>query len=305
MKNSPSPPTQPGSPVLKILSGPHKGKQFRLLSSQITIGRHSDCDVIFKDNTSCSRQHARIEKKDNSYIIESLNPKNPVFINKKAVSSQVLKPKDKITIGNVEMLFLDNSLPVFPSKQPLNSVRSGKPKKKWLTPPRLILIVVFIAGLFLFLSGDKKEKLAEQLNLRTEADVLEEVEELEGAIEEEKERQSLNSMQKAARVAFIKGFRDYGKGYFQRALQMFRHCLTLEKNSSLCQSYSRKSEVQIDKLIQKKIRLGNAYKKNKQYEACTAAFKSVEIMIKDSKSAVYKEVRANRKLCEIQLENQI
>ena len=306
MKNSSSLPAQPASPVLKIMSGAHKGKQFRLLSSEITIGRHSDCDVIFKGNTSCSRQHARIKKQNDSYVIESLNPKNPVFINKKAVSSQVLKPKDKISIGNVEMLFVDNSLPAIPSKQPFaSSASSTKRKKKRLTPPRLILIVVLICGLFLFLSEDKETKSGERLNLRTEADILKEVEELEGAIEEKNERQSLNSMQKAARVAFIKGFRDYGKGYFHRALQMFRHCLTLEKNSALCQSYSRKSEIQIDKLIQKKIRLGNAYKENKQYEACTAAFKSVQIMIKDSKSAVYKEAQANRKLCEVQLENKI
>ena len=306
MKNSSSLPAQPSSPVLKIMSGAHKGKQFRLLSSEVTIGRHSDCDVIFKDNSSCSRQHARIKKQNDSYVIESLNSKNPVFINKKAVSSQVLKPKDKITIGNVEMLFLDNSLPVFPSKQPLaSSASSAKLKKKWLTPPRLILVIVLICGLFLFLYEDKKTTSEEKLNLRTEADILKEVEELEETIEERSERQSLNSMQKAARVAFIKGFRDYGKGYFHRALQMFRHCLTLEKNSSLCQSYSRKSEIQIDKLIQKKIRLGNAYKKNKQYEACAAAFKSVEIMIRDSKSVVYKEAQTNRKLCEMQLEDKI
>ena len=36
-----------------------------------------------------------------------------------------------------------------------------------------------------------------------------------------------------------------------------------------------------------------------------AAFKSVEIMIQDSRSLIYKEARENRKLCEIQLENKI
>ena len=70
--------------------------------------------------------------------------------------------------------------------------------------------------------------------MRTEADILKEVEELEGAIEEGNKRQNLSSMQKAARVAFIRGFRDYGKGYFYRALQMFRHLPGLLKRTALC-----------------------------------------------------------------------
>ena len=95
--------------VLQILSGNHKGKQFRLLFSQITLGRHSDCDLVFKDNPGCSRYHARIKYKEGLYTIESLNLENPVLINNKAISSHVFKAKDKINIGNIEMLFLDKA----------------------------------------------------------------------------------------------------------------------------------------------------------------------------------------------------
>jgi len=312
MNNLPAQLKQQGAaPVLKILNGAHKGKQFRLLGFQITIGRHGDCDVIFKDNPQCSRHHARIKRKGDSYSVESLNPKNPVLVNQKAVSLQVLKPEDKITIGNMEMMFLKNSPVVLPLKQfqaaaQPQKIKRGARQTSWLTPPRLMLIIILIGGGFLFLSDKKKSEKAKQIfDLRTKSDVLEEVKMLEELNQKESKKKDLSSLEKAARVAFIQGFRDYRKGYFHRALQNIQHCLTLHKMSSLCQSYSNKSKIHIDKMIQKKIRLGNAYKKNKQYGACMAAFKSVEIMIQDSKSVVYKEAKTNRELCEIQLKNKI
>lgn len=293
------------SPAIQILTGSHKGKQFRLLSSQIVIGRDSECDVVFRNNPHCSRYHARIQKKDGAYLIESLDPKNPILVNKKPVAAKLLKSKDKINIGNTKMLFVADSPPTAmrPSK---SSARKKHAGKGGLTPPRLILAMLCVGALFLLLSKNET-KTAERktIDIRTEADILKEVESIKELDEEEKKNQQALPKEKAARVAFIKGFRDYGKGYFDRALKMFQHCLTLDKVNPLCQSYSRKSKIQIDRLIQKKIRLGNAYKKNKQYEACKAAFKSVETMIRDSKSAVYKEAVANKKLCETHLKNQI
>ncbi len=293
------------TPAFKILSGSHKGKQFRLLSSKITIGKDRECDVILRDNSKCSKYHARVKQENGSYIIKSLDLKNPVLINNKPISAQVLKQKDKVTIGDVQFLFIEAA----PVNLPSSGIKS-KPKKKtrgkqrWLTPPRLILIILLMIGVFLLTSEDKKEEKA-ALDLRTEADVLEEVEKLAKENEQAKKAQTLSPQVKAARVAFIKGFRDYRKGYFYRALKMFRHCLTLHKTNTLCQSYSRKSTVQIERLIQRKIRLGKSYQANKQYEACRAVFKSVEIMIQDSRNPVYKEARQNKRLCEIQLENKI
>ena len=188
--------------------------------------------------------------------------------------------------------------PLFPFQEgPARaSPRPSRAKKGWLTPPRLIFILVLIGLVFLLVSEDSsKEKKELNLGLRTESQVLEEVEALKKLNEEESEKKTLSSRDKAAKVAFIKAFRDYRKGYFYRALKMFQHCLTLQKNHTLCQNYSEKSKVQMERLIQKKIRLGNGYKANKQYEACRAIFKNVEIMIQDPRSPVYKEARQNKK----------
>ena len=294
-------------PVLKILNGSLKGKQLRLLSSQITIGRDNRCDVVFKDDPSCSRHHARIAKKGKAYLIESLNPKNPVLVNKKVISSKLLQPKDQILIGKVNLMFstVQRLSPAVRQEQALIKP-GGSSATRWLNPPRLILIVVLIAGAFLFLSEDKKSQQKEQgLKLKTEADILEELEEIKKSNTEEDKKIELDFKQETARKAFIQGFRDYRKGYFYRALNKFQHCLTINKANALCHRYTRKAQSQIDYLIQKKIRLGNAYKANKQYEACQAAFKSVETMIQDSSHAVYKEAKAKKESCAIQLKNKI
>ena len=311
-------------PVFRILSGPHKGKQFRLLSTEISLGSDPSCDVVFKNNLKCSPLHARVRRVKGICSIESLDQKNLVLVNKVPCKQRILSSNDKVRIGNVDMLFVEQAAlpsPVLPGniqgtgntqgtggvqgtgagagKKP-NSTKPLKPVS-WLA----LLAVLAVAGYFLFLDEEKPAQERKTLELRTETQVKEELEALEEKAKKFAEEKNLSFSEKQAQSAFIKGFRDYGKGYFFRALKMFEHCLMVYKDNPLCLSYSRKSKTQIEKLIQKKVRLGKAYKENKQYEACRAVFKSVELMIQDLKNPVLKEARQNRKICEIQLKNRI
>ena len=288
--------------VLKILSGSHKGKQLKLLSSDIKIGRANDCDVIFKDDPSCSRYHAQIRKEGNSFLIKSLNSKNPVLVNKKVIQSQILQPGDEIQMGQVKMTFLEQKASPMMTSFPRKKTRN----KQLLNPPRLILIVALIGGAFLYFSEDSsKTEEAKKIQLQTETDILTHVEELQKQNEEEFKNLTLDFKQETARTAFIAGFRDYRKGYFHRALSLFKHCSMLDRGNELCRRYELKTGVQIEKLIQKKIRLGNSYKANKQYKACEAVFKSVETMVLDTNSAIYKDAKAKRLSCSLHLRNKI
>ena len=293
--------------VLKILQGAYKGKQLKLLSSEIKIGRGNDCDIIFKDDSSCSRLHAKIQREGDSFLIQSLNSKNPVLVNKQVIGTHILKEKDTIQIGRTKMIFLEQTQTKAQGASPaFSSVQRKSPKKGFLNPARLILIIVLAGGAFLFFSEDQKKNQEEKkLQLKTEADILNQVEELSKQTEEDAQNLALNFKQEASRTAFISGFRDYRKGYFHRALKLFEHCSILDKGNELCRRYELKSQVQIEKLIQKKVRLGNAYKANKQYKACEAVFKSVETMVLDTASPVYKEAKAKRLSCSLYLRNKI
>ncbi len=297
------------SAILKIVSGPYAGKQFRLLGLKISIGLSSDCDIILKNNISCSENHALITyDNDNQYSIKSLDPTNPVIINKQPVTHHKLKEKDIIIIGKSQFLFMNKApLPVQKSseyqKHQQESLLLKQKKSKNFIRVGFIVFICFAIG-YLFLDQEVKKEQAKK-GLRTQQEMLEEIDALKSLSEKEITKKTLTSEQKLARVTFIKGFRDYRKGYYHRALKFFEQCTTIQNNHDLCKSYIRKSQIQLEKLIQKKVILGKTYKKNKQYEACQATFKSIEIMIQNSSSPVYKEARENRKLCQLKLENKI
>lgn len=292
--------------VLKILTGKNKGKQFRLLGGKIRIGLSSNCDIILKNNASCSKEHALISYDSNkkSYIIESLNQKNPVIVNKKPIQAHLFKRKDIVTIGSLMFQFSDQSKP--PSSQGYQKLHKDsllqkqKNKKKVI---RVIFVAAILAFGFMFLLQTESKKEQTKKGLKTEQDLLEEVELVETLNEEERLKNKPTQTTKQARQIFLKGFRDYRKGHYYRAIKLFEHCTTIQKSHSLCRSYANKSKTQLQKLIQRKVVLGKSYKDNNQYAACVYTFKSVEMMVQDINSAVFKEARAFKNLCEAKIEN--
>ena len=285
--------------VLKLLNGAKKGKSIRLLSPEIKVGSSSSCDLILKAK-SISPYHAHFRQTDSSYLLTSADSNNKILVNNVPIQSHVLKVKDQIQIGKLLMVFLEKKIsaqvkPILPVK-----------KKKLLSPPRILFGLIIVGACYFFLNQSPPEnKEDESLYLKTEQDQLNQIENLNQQSEKELEEMTLDFKQKGARTAFIAGFRDYRKGYFKRALGYFKHCSTIDKKNELCRRYELKSESQIDRLIQKKIRIGNAYKDKKQYSACEATFKSVESMLEDSNSPIYKEAKAKRLSCSIHLRNKI
>ena len=302
--------------VFKILSGPHQGKQLRLIGREIVIGRHSDCDIIMKNNKGCSRKHAKIKRTGGVYVIETLKADNPVFVNKKPVSSHVtLKNGDMVTIGEVVCSFLEKSPAAAVQSKGAAAAPSAFIKSKTLkeagrkkNSKTLQKALIAAAGLIaagLLLSEEDKKALQRQ-NIRTEQSIQEEMEALEKLTREEEERiEKFPVGAKEAQIAFIKGFRDFRKGYYQRAERHFEHCNALSQTYPLCSVYARKSRQRLERLIQRKMILGKEYREKRQYRSCIAAFQSVEIMIRDPGHAAFKEALKNRKLCRLKIQNQI
>lgn len=76
------------------------------LVAKITIGRESDNDVVV-DNKLASRHHALIQKIKDAYFIKDQGSTNGTFINGIRIPADKyvkLKPGDKITIGNMNLV---------------------------------------------------------------------------------------------------------------------------------------------------------------------------------------------------------
>ncbi len=84
--------------------------QFILDDDSIIIGRSKSSNIQLKDKVVSSK-HAEIiieknEKGENVFFIQDLKSTNGSFVNKKKITCQQLRDKDRIRIGNSQFTFI-------------------------------------------------------------------------------------------------------------------------------------------------------------------------------------------------------
>ncbi len=81
------------------------GDSFPLVSRETSIGRHKNCDIIL-NYSAVSRMHAVIVCAKTGWYITAIRSGSEVFINGKAIEKkEFLKTGDKITLGNITLIF--------------------------------------------------------------------------------------------------------------------------------------------------------------------------------------------------------
>lgn len=92
------------TPVLDVVRGNEQGRTFQL-KTKTRLGRERDNDIALSD-PRVSRYHARIELVGSQWVIRDEGSANGTFINgKRVVIQEVLKPNDRITLGDTELMF--------------------------------------------------------------------------------------------------------------------------------------------------------------------------------------------------------
>jgi len=82
-------------------------KQISLKDTKsFTIGRRKTNDLVI-ENLAVSGTHARVEKLDNGYVLSDLQSKNGTYVNRKPVTTSLLKNGDVIQIGMHTLVFSD------------------------------------------------------------------------------------------------------------------------------------------------------------------------------------------------------
>jgi Nif-specific regulatory protein len=92
-------------PRLAAISGKHKGAIFALNEELLVIGRETAAHLCIADS-SVSRRHSKIEKKDDGFVITDLESLNVTFVNDVPVKSRLLEHGDRVRIGDSQFLFL-------------------------------------------------------------------------------------------------------------------------------------------------------------------------------------------------------
>ena len=87
-------------PSLVFLAGPIAGRRYRLADGEYVIGRRSDCQVFVPD-MRVSRQHARMWKQGEDWMLEDLGSNNGTFVNGTRIPHPTpVRDGDEITIAN-------------------------------------------------------------------------------------------------------------------------------------------------------------------------------------------------------------
>jgi hypothetical protein len=163
----------------------------------------------------------------------------------------------------------------------------------------VIYAILGIVVLLLFTGNSKKKKDA--LAMRTEQQIQADIEaanKLEAAAQTSAQKKLDDSVTaKQAQENFVRGFRDYRAGQFERSLDSFQACLALNPNHTLCNRYIRLAQRRFNEIVQYDMVLGRKYRDQNQFNPCRAAFRNVMVMVKDANSLIYKEAKANYDAC--------
>ncbi len=306
-----------------ITRGAMKGAVRVMAHAQFTIGRAPECEFIIANDPKCSRRQAGVRVSSRGCEIMSLNDKNPILINGREIESALLNEGDVVTLGDTEVQFAPGAplpasaprpiLMTTPSDStqviaqtnmmPYNSERP-RGRTKNVKPPGnnkrfMIYGAVGLLVGYLILSDTKKKDT--DFGLRTEQQMAADIEsanKLKEARETENTKRmdpSLSSRQ--AQENYVRGFRDYRKGQYERSLEQFQACLALDPNHILCNRYLRLSQRKFTELIQYYVLLGRKYREQNQFASCRSAFRNVMVMVKDANNETYKLAKANYEAC--------
>jgi diguanylate cyclase (GGDEF)-like protein len=91
-------------PRLIVVSGMLLGQQMELGNAPVIVGRASQC-ALSMPHPSVSRQHCRIWREGDRYLIEDLGSTNHTYVNGKAVTRAELRDGDQISVGNNAIKF--------------------------------------------------------------------------------------------------------------------------------------------------------------------------------------------------------
>jgi len=95
--------------ILQAVNGPTPGEQYRIDGDEAILGRHPECHVVL-DVAAVSRQHARIVRENNQFLLEDLGSRNGTYLNGERITGrQPLGQNDRIVICDRSFDFLHQS----------------------------------------------------------------------------------------------------------------------------------------------------------------------------------------------------
>ena len=138
-------------PTLQILTGPLKDQTVNITGERFVMGRERDCELLL-DIPLASRHHACLYKGDDGWRIRDIGSVNGTLHNGAKVQDAIIVSGDKISIGDVIMVFSDGT-PAAGAAAPPTTSAPSTPQPEASSPAQDAAI----------------QALVQQMSLRTKA----------------------------------------------------------------------------------------------------------------------------------------
>ncbi len=93
------------APRLIVTGGPLAQQSYIIAPQGLSIGRHSDNDIVLKDELMVSRHHAVIVHEQGQFVLYDRDSANGTWVNEQRVFRHVLAPGDRIQVWNSQFAF--------------------------------------------------------------------------------------------------------------------------------------------------------------------------------------------------------
>ena len=93
-------------PNIHIIDSDGSSYKHSLTKTETSIGRGKNNDVILSD-TTVSRNHAKIIRSENSYLLVDLGSYNGTKVNEMPIQNTILKDKDLVKVGHNKLTFFE------------------------------------------------------------------------------------------------------------------------------------------------------------------------------------------------------
>jgi pSer/pThr/pTyr-binding forkhead associated (FHA) protein len=118
--------SNPSQFTLYVQSGPQAGQTFTLVDGSQIIGRAAGSQIQINE-TTVSKQHARVTVQTNGAFVEDLNSANGTYLNGQRVTTSTwLKPGDSLRIGTNTVVEVRGA-----AGTPLAAASAGRGRGVW------------------------------------------------------------------------------------------------------------------------------------------------------------------------------
>src|SRR5262249_17707166 len=148
------------APRLVAIAGPHRGKVFTFTDQECSIGRESSNQLCLHD-LGVSRQHCRIYREANQFVVRDLESLNCTFINGVPVRQRLLAHGDWVKIGDSIFIFL-----LFYEDEDCQDSPPGMSNNGHLTDPTVLRGAALEQAERLEWLEQENRRLQEEINLK-------------------------------------------------------------------------------------------------------------------------------------------